>query len=235
MTITDTGDCTSPHHQVTKTFNVTIFKPLTLSAPMWAQACNGTQPSVDFNAGATVGGGIDPYTYLWNFDDPTTVDNSITTTLPQATHIFSAPGGYDVQLTVTDSANPNCSNPPNTVNVTWHIEVFTPIVPQFTATYNGNAYDGSTPICPNGVVYLSSTSTGGGQPGTALNHLWSVSGTVGVDWNWYVGGATSTSPPSSSTTQATTRSGSRRPAASRRACPWLPPGPTGPTPAPLAL
>jgi PKD repeat protein len=160
VTVTDTGACAG--QVVTANITFTLFRPLAITGtPTWQQAC-GSQV-VSFDATGDIQGGIGPYTYIWNFDDGT----SQTTTTPMVTHDFAGmgTGGYDVQLTVTDSATPNCGDPANTQNITWHIQVVDPIIVTATASPTS----GCAPLF---VAFDSTGTVGGGFPGTDLSYYW---------------------------------------------------------------
>ncbi|MCB2229672.1 PKD domain-containing protein [bacterium] len=64
---------------------------------------SGAAPYV-VHLSAEVSGGVEPYSYAWDFDDGTTA----TTRNPN--HLFVSPGSYDVSLTVTDADATVCSH-----------------------------------------------------------------------------------------------------------------------------
>ena len=89
VTVTDTGDCSSPHHVVTNTIKFTLFYPLSIvGTPDWQQQCGSR--TVDFDATSNVQGGIEPYSYVWNFDDGTSQTTTTPARIPIAPQPFSA-------------------------------------------------------------------------------------------------------------------------------------------------
>ena len=59
-----------------------------------------------FEFEADVGGGTEPYTYSWDFDDESSEESDEQT----VSHTFEEAGSYDVSLTVTDSGSQNASD-----------------------------------------------------------------------------------------------------------------------------
>jgi PKD repeat protein len=59
-----------------------------------------------FEFEADVGGGTEPYTYSWDFDDESSEESDEQT----VSHTFEEAGSYDVSLTVTDSGNQSASD-----------------------------------------------------------------------------------------------------------------------------
>src|ERR671914_1909546 len=59
-----------------------------------------------FEFEANVGGGTEPYTYSWDFDDESSEESDEQTVL----HTFEEAGSYNVSLTVTDSGNQSASD-----------------------------------------------------------------------------------------------------------------------------
>ncbi|MFL6309115.1 MAG: PKD domain-containing protein [Nitrososphaera sp.] len=69
------------------------------SADIISNATVGTAPATfDFEANVT--GGVEPYTYRWNFGDGSTESNT-----RSVTHTFNQTGRYNVRLIVTDNQN----------------------------------------------------------------------------------------------------------------------------------
>ncbi len=169
FTLTDTGFCVNDT-VLTRTITFTIYNPLAVSAPSWEQACGSM--AVTFNASASVFGGIPGYYYVWNFGDGSSA-GPFTNPGP-ITHTYAAPGEYDAQLTVTDSAVPNCTGTANTANVIFHVTVVEP----FAGTASASPTVGCSPLW----VDFTSNVTGGGQPGTNLQLRWTA--TDGWDTGW---------------------------------------------------
>jgi PKD repeat protein len=59
-----------------------------------------------FEFEADVGGGTEPYTYSWDFDDESSEESDEQT----VSHTFEEAGSYDVSLTVTDSGSQSASD-----------------------------------------------------------------------------------------------------------------------------
>ncbi len=164
VTIIDTAACAG--QSTTKTITFTLFRPLALTGttPAWQQTC-GTQ-TVAFDFTGTFAGGIAPYhDYLWNFGD----GSSTVTQTPMVSHTYAAGGDYTVQMTVTDSAVPNCGDPPNTLNVIANISVVdaimtTPITNDLPAAYNNHF------VAPR-TIHFMENATGGSN---GLTYTWSV-------------------------------------------------------------
>ncbi len=169
LTLTDTGFCVNDT-VLTRTVKFTIYNPLTVTAPSWSQACGSR--TVTFNASASVSGGIPGYTYVWNFGDGSSA-GPFTTPGP-ITHTYAASGEYDAQLTVVDSALPNCTTNHNTANVIFHLSVVDP----FTGTASASPTVGCSPLTVN----FTSSVHGGGQPGDAFELRWTA--TDGWDTGW---------------------------------------------------
>jgi gliding motility-associated-like protein len=108
--------------------------------PMPLYVCPGEE--INFNASSTeFFNGSSLGSFSWNFDDGT----SNTTAWPSVTHFFSQPGGYKVQLSVTD--NNDCSN----TNLNDYI-VFVSTPPNFNLITN------ISDLCSGGEAFLGVTN-----------------------------------------------------------------------------
>jgi len=92
VTVTDTKGCSNT---LTKSNMITVSLPVAnfTASPNPASL---TDPTVVFTDQTS--GGTSPYTYSWNFDDPTSTSN--TSNLQNPTHSFDTIGSFDVTLVV---------------------------------------------------------------------------------------------------------------------------------------
>jgi PKD repeat protein len=116
---------------------------------------------------SSVGGGLPPYSYLWNFGD----GNTSTAVAPS--HMYSASGVYPVTLTITDGANTtqtshtNASTSSVTVcNVNFYPTITTPLAnPKNLSDVTLEWRDAS------GTLYTSSNNS---QPGKSMFKVISI-------------------------------------------------------------
>ncbi len=105
-----------------------------------ARICVGEQ--VNFNgSSSTAQPGLSISNYDWDFDDGT----SLTTAVPNTSHIFNTPGVHTVQLTVTD--NNGCQSL-NRID----LQVWVGTVPTFTGTTGASSACANETLCLTGVV-----------------------------------------------------------------------------------
>jgi gliding motility-associated-like protein len=127
--------------------SITCFLPCarpvadaTMSQPAPAMICPGE--TISFNgSGSTAAAGLSIANYTWVWDDGTTSSSAS----PNATHTFTTPGEYLVQLIVED--NNGCAS----VNLL-NLQVLVGTVPTFTGTSSGPAGCAGSTVCLDGVV-----------------------------------------------------------------------------------
>ncbi|MBL8755578.1 MAG: PKD domain-containing protein [Planctomycetes bacterium] len=143
-----------------------------------------TTPDADFTASVTSGvaplsvtftdtSTQSPTSWAWDFQNDGTVDS----TVQNPTFVFSTPGVYEVELTVTNESGSN------TETKTSFVEAFTPVVASFTRSPSS----GTVPF----VVTFTNTSTGatsyswdfgdgGSSTSTSPTHNYTVGGSYTV-------------------------------------------------------
>lgn len=75
----------------------------------------------------------DDYTYNWDFGDPSSMNNNVSTSITEIKHTYTTPGTYDVTLTVV-TGNAKCES---SVTIEDAIEVFPDPVAAFSFTPEG--------------------------------------------------------------------------------------------------
>ena len=143
LTITDSKSGTT---SATAKVTVTSAAPLTVSAS--ATPASGVAPVAVTLAG-TAAGGVAPYTYAWTLGDGAKLSTA------SGIHLYTAPGAYALQLTVTDSTGASASGSAN-------VAVVAP-TGTFAVAATATPVGGAIPLG----VTLSETPTGGTAPYTA--------------------------------------------------------------------
>lgn len=121
--------------------------------------------TVDFSAAASqFYGGATLQSFNWDFDDGTT-DN---TSWPNVSHTFNEPGGYRVQLYLTDNNDCNSANLPDYIVMVSTYPDFSLISPEFDLCVGGEEYLGVNFNIPDSVYVGDSLNYWISEPWTEL-------------------------------------------------------------------
>ncbi len=132
-------------------------------------AFGGTASGNVVNFASSVGGGVPPYTYNWNFGDGA----SAITTGGTSIHTYSGPGVYPGQLSITDASNTKvvsyaniATNPASGCYLNFYPKVTTPV------PNSSNLANVTLEWCDGSGVWW--TSTNNNQPVTSMFQVLSV-------------------------------------------------------------
>jgi len=145
----DTPKCASRTAQCFGTIPLIVAVPLAVGFTSDSPQCYCT----NINFTDTTKGGVEPYTYSWDFgdgSDPSTEQNP--------SHHYAEAGTYNVTLTVTD-----CDTPPNSDSETKPVTVY----PSPSVTLSGTAS-----FCEGGSTTITANVSGGTPP---YSYDWSAS------------------------------------------------------------
>jgi gliding motility-associated-like protein len=116
--------------------------------------CPGDDVTFDASASQFFNGAA-MQSFTWVFDDGTTN----TTSWPSVTHEFSEPGGYTVQLLITDNNDCNSANLPDHVVLVSTYPDFSLLSPNFSLCSGGTEYMGVNFAIPDSIYANDSLNT----------------------------------------------------------------------------